>query len=194
VAAANAHADELDLDGWVHLLFTNSTAIFDSLIAAWHHKARYDSVRPFSAIAHVYGSSPVTAWGGVGMGTVDDLPADEWASYLNVGDHPEYPSGSTTLCSAEAQAVRRFLDDDVLDWRYTAPAGWTQVEAGITPASDVELYFANWSDFVKACATSRVWGGVHFSKTVERSVEFGEQFGDLAYEFVQRQINGNVED
>jgi hypothetical protein len=192
LAAANAH--ELDLDGWVHLFFTNSTAIFDALIADWYQKAKYDAVRPFSAIQHVYGSRPVTAWGGVGMGTVDDVPADEWASYLNVGDHPEYPSGSTTLCSAEAQATRRFFDDDVLDWRLTVPAGSTVVEAGITPASDVELHWATWTDFVKDCARSRVWGGVHFSKTVERSVEFGVQFGDLAYEFVQRYVNGDVDD
>jgi hypothetical protein len=35
---------------------------------------------------------------------------------------------------------------------------------------------------------------VHFKKTVERSVEFGVQFGDLAHEFVQRYINGDVVD
>jgi hypothetical protein len=192
LAAANAH--ELDLDGWVHLFFTNSTAIFDTLIAVWHQKTKYDAVRPFSAIQHLYGSSPVSGWGGVGVGTVDDIPANQWASYLNVGDHPEYPSGSTTLCSAEAQATRRFLGDDILDWRLTAPAGSTVVEAGITPASDVELHWPTWTDFVEDCAISRVWGGVHFSKTVERSVEFGVQFGDLAYEFVQRQVNGDVDD
>jgi hypothetical protein len=127
------------------------------------------------------------------MGTVDDLPANQWASYLNVGDHPEYPSGSTTLCSAEAQAKRRFFGDDVLDWRFTVAAGSTLVEPGITPASDIEVHWPTWTDFLNDCATSRVWGGVHFSKTVERSIEFGEQFGDLAHEFVQRHVNGDVD-
>jgi hypothetical protein len=89
--------------------------------------------------------------------------------------------------------VRRFFDDDVLDWRFPIPAGWTQVEAGITPASDLELYWPTWTDLVRDCADSRVWGGVHFP-TQERSVEFGEQFGDLAHEFVQRHVNGDVED
>jgi hypothetical protein len=68
------------------------------------------------------------------------------------------------------------------------------VEAGITPASDLELHWPTWTDHVNDCANSRVWGGVHFPKTVERSVEFGEQFGDLAYEFAQRHIDGDVED
>jgi hypothetical protein len=185
---------ELGVHGWVQMFLTYLVAIVDVLIAVWYQKAKYDSVRPVSAVAHVYGSSPVTAWGGVGMGTVNDLPADEWASYLNVADHPEYPSASAASCSAQAQSLRRFFGDDVLEWRFPVRAGSTLAEAGITPASDVELYWATWTDFVNDCANSRLWGGVHFPKTQERSVPFAEQFGDLAYEFVQRHVNGDVED
>ncbi|WP_049565862.1 vanadium-dependent haloperoxidase [Streptomyces sp. SBT349] len=193
LAAAHAH-DEMDLAGWIHLFFTLSTSVYDALIAAWHQKLTYDAVRPWSAIRHVYGSRKVTAWGGPGMGTVNDMPADQWASYLKVGDHADYPSGSTTLCGAEAQAARRFFGDDRLDWREVAPAGSALQEPGITPANDVEMYWATWTEFVETCAISRVWGGVHFKTTVEKSAEFGEQFGDMAYEFAQRHINGDVED
>jgi hypothetical protein len=35
---------------------------------------------------------------------------------------------------------------------------------------------------------------VHFPKTVERSVPFGEQFGDRAHEFAQRHVDGDVDD
>jgi hypothetical protein len=136
---------------------------------------------------------PGDAWGGPGMGTVNDIPANEWSSYLNVADHPEYPSGSAVICSAQAQASRRFFDDDVLDLRYTADAGSSLVEPEITPASDLELHFATWTDFVQDCATSRVWGGVHFAKSAEVSIPFGEQFGDMAYEYVQRHINGDID-
>ena len=190
-AAAKAH--DLDLDGWAHLFMTVSVAQFDGLIAAWHQKHAYDAVRPFSAVKHVYGSRPVTAWGGPGKGTVDDIPADEWSGYLPVGDHPDYPSGTTTLCAAEAQAVRRFLGDDTLDWTCRVAAGSTLTEPGLVPAKDLELHWDTWTDFVNDCARSRVWAGVHFKETVERSVEWGAQFGDLAYEFVQRHINGDVE-
>jgi hypothetical protein len=190
-AAGNAH--DLDMDGWAHLFLMHTTAMFDALVAIWHHKTRYDAVRPFSAVRHVYGRRRVTAWGGVGEGTVHDMPADEWASYLGVGDHPEYPSGSTTLCSAEAQATRRFLGDDVLNWRQLIHAGSTLVEPGLTPAQDLELYWPTWTDFVQDCAHSRVWGGVHFRKTVETSIGFGVQFGDRAYEWVQRYVDGDVE-
>jgi hypothetical protein len=39
---------------------------------------------------------------------------------------------------------------------------------------------------------SRVWAGVHFRKTVETSLAWGEQFGDMAHEFAQRHIRGEV--
>jgi VCPO second helical-bundle domain/Domain of unknown function (DUF6851) len=189
-AAALAH--DLDLDGWCHLFMTTSIARFDDLIACWHQKVKYDSVRPFSAIRHVYDSTPVTAWGGPYKGTVSDIPASEWSSYPPVADHPEYPSGSTTLCAAEAQAARRFLGDDVLDWTHAFPAHATLTEPGFAPASDVELRWPTWTDFTHDCAYSRVWAGVHFVTTVERSIGWGAQFGDRAYEFVQRHINGDV--
>ncbi|WBB60289.1 hypothetical protein O7599_33015 [Streptomyces sp. WMMC500] len=49
-AAAMAH--DLDLDGWAQLFLVCSTARFDSLIAAWHHKRAFDAVRPFGAVRH----------------------------------------------------------------------------------------------------------------------------------------------
>ncbi|MFF3249416.1 vanadium-dependent haloperoxidase, partial [Streptomyces sp. NPDC002870] len=191
-AAAMAH--DLDLNGWAQLFLAASVARFDSLIAAWHHKRDYDCVRPFSAVRHVYGSEAVTAWGGVGNGTVDDIPADEWTGYLPAGNHPEYPSGFTTLAAAQAQAARSFLGDDVLNWTHTFPAGSGQKEPGTVPATDLELTWATWTDFEKDCAQSRVWAGTHFRRTVETSLAFGAQFGDLAHEFVQRHINGDVKD
>ncbi|XRQ14263.1 vanadium-dependent haloperoxidase, partial [Actinomadura welshii] len=172
---------ELGLHGWAHHILAHLLATFDPLIVAWHFKARYDAARPVTAIQHVYRGRRVTSWGGPGKGTVDDMPAGEWASYLPVGDHPEYPSGSTTICSAAAQVARRLFGDDVLDWRFTFPAGTTLTEPGLVPRSDLELHFPTWTDFAKTCANSRVWGGVHFRKTVEASMSLGEQFGDMAY-------------
>jgi hypothetical protein len=189
-AAAMAH--DLDLDGWVHLFTMTTVARFDDVIAAWYQKRKYSAVRPFSAVRHVYGTAKVTSWGGPGKGTVNDMPANEWSAFLPVGDHPDYPSGSTTLCAAEAQAARRFLGDDVLNWKSTAAAGSTLTEPGISPAKDVELRWDTWTDFLRDCGHSRVWGGVHFLTTVERSAQWGLQFGDLAYDFVQRHINGTA--
>lgn len=124
------------------------------------------------------------------MGTVNDIPADEWAPFLPTGDHPEYPSGSTTVASAAAQTARRFFGTEELAWEFDFEVGKSIVEPGITPTKNVRVSFPTWTDFNERCAYSRVDGGVHFTKTVERSMAFGEQFGDLAYEFIQRQVKG----
>ncbi|MEU3664453.1 vanadium-dependent haloperoxidase [Streptomyces sp. NPDC032940] len=195
VAARNHDQNnELGVHGWAEFVLAHLLATFESLIVAWYYKAKYDAVRPISAVRHVYGNSKLTAWGGPGKGTVDDIRATEWRSFLPTGDHPEYPSGSSTLCSAAAQAARRHFGDDTLDWKFTFRAGSTLTEPGVTPAKDIELHFPTWTEFTKTCASSRVWAGVHFKKTVEVSTELGEQFGDLAYEFVQRHVRGDVKD
>ncbi|WP_328935976.1 MULTISPECIES: DUF6851 domain-containing protein [unclassified Streptomyces] len=189
-AAALAH--DLDLDGWAHLFATTALARFDNLIAVWHHKHAHDAVRPFSAVGHVHGEAPVTAWGGPGQGTVTDLPAGQWSGYLPPGSHPEFPSAFTALCSAQAQAARRFLGDDILDWTHAIPAGTAQTEPGLVPADDLKLTWETWTAFENDCAASRVWAGVAFPATAQDSIPFGAQFGDLAHEFIQRHIDGDT--
>jgi hypothetical protein len=43
-----------------------------------------------------------------------ELPANEWKSYLEEADHPEYPSASACFCNTHAQSSRRFLGTDTL--------------------------------------------------------------------------------
>src|SRR5262249_28957628 len=88
------------LDQYIYERFTTGVAIFDAGIVTWNEKARYDAVRPTTAIRYLYGDMPVTAWGGPGKGTVTDLRGSGWGSTLNPADHPEYPSGSPCFCSA----------------------------------------------------------------------------------------------
>lgn len=176
---------------WVHYYFTANLAAYDAGIAAWQEKTRYDSVRPYTAIPYIYGDSPVRAWGGVGKGTVTDLPASQWRQYLNVADHPEYPSGSGIFCAALAQSGRRFMGTDVLNFRSTYNAGTSDIEPGITPASTITLNYPTWTAWETSCYQARVDGGVHFPASVEAAPGIGHPIADLAYDFVQRHIAGN---
>jgi hypothetical protein len=181
------------LDQFVHYDFLTNIAAFDGGIAAWGQKYKYDAVRPVSAIRYVYGHQPVTAWGGPGKGTVTDLPADQWASYVNVADHPEYPSGSACFCAAHAQASRRYLGSDVLGWSVPALQGSSLVEPGVTPAADIVLGpWATWTDFETECGLSRNWGGVHFLQAIQEGHNLCKPIGDLAYDFVQAHIDGTA--
>ncbi|MFD7288593.1 vanadium-dependent haloperoxidase [Streptomyces sp. NPDC059863] len=190
VGSASENAG-LDLDGWVQLHAVADTATFDASVAAWYNKNVYDAVRPATAIRHVYGDRPVTAWGGPGKGTVR-IPADQWRGYLNVPDHPEYPSGSTALCAAEAQAVRSFLGTDEVSIRIPRAKGSSVVEPGVTPHGETVLSWDSWTDWTRDCGLSRFWGGVHFMPAIEASWDMGRRIGDRAHEFVRAHIDGAV--
>lgn len=186
-----AQSQGLSLLEFIQLDFLTNMAAFDAGIFVWQEKRRWDAVRPFSAIDFLYGSRPVTAWGGPGQGTVQ-IPADEWKSYLEEADHPEYPSASTCFCNAHGQSARRFLDSDALGFPVERPAGSSNVEPGITPAVDTVIVFDTWTDFVADCGQSRVWAGVHFQAAIDESSEICPMFGDLAFDYMQSLIDGTA--
>lgn len=183
-------AGNLDLEKFVHYIATVEVATFDVTVATWWWKRYYDTVRPDSAIRFLYGNKKITAWGGPGKGTVNDITGKEWRSYLNTANHPDYPSGSTTLCHAYAQAARLFLGKDQTDISYTWPKGSSTVEPGITPKADLTLRWTNWSDFATECGMSRFWSGVHFKDAVTQSAPWSKQFGTGAHRFIQAHLNG----
>ena len=187
-----AQSRGLSLLDFIHLDFVTNLAAFDAGIVVWNEKTKWDAVRPFSAIQYLYGNRPVTAWGGPGKGTVSNLPASQWKEYLDVADHPEYPSGSTTFCEAHAQAARRFLGSDALNWNIPVPKGSSLVEPGVTPAADIVLGWATWTDFAHDCGLSRLWGGVHFSAAIEAGRLIGPTLGELGYQFVRLHIDGSA--
>lgn len=182
----------MSLIDFVHYDFLTNMAAWDTGIVVWQEKRKWDAVRPFSAVRHVYGDDEVTAWGGPGLGTVNDIPANEWRPYLNTADHPDHPSGSASFCAAHAQASRLFLGDDNLGWTVHFPAGSSLQEPGITPAVDTDLHFDTWTDFTERCGYSRLWGGVHFEDAIVDGFPLGEEIGTIAYEFVRAHIDGDV--
>lgn len=181
-----------DTEKMVHYITTSDVAFVDVTIATWYFKRKYDSVRPFSAIRHLYAKKKITAWGGPKKGAVSDITGDEWQSYLNMNaaDHPEYPSASSSLCLAFAQQVRRFTGTDKIDISVPIAKGSSLVEPGVTPASDITLRWSNWTEFARDCGMSRVWAGENFPSSIEVSSQYAPEIGDLSYNFVQRKLNG----
>ena len=176
---------------FVHLDLLTQAAVFDAMIFTWQEKTRYDGVRPFSAIAHVYGDELVKAWAGPGMGT-REIPASQWQSYINVADHPEYPSASMCACQAHAQSARRYFGTDELGLSVTYGAGSSRIEPGITPAEDTTLHFATWTEFEEECGRSRVLAGTHFQAAVDASAAICHAFGDHAYDYFLTLMDGTA--
>jgi hypothetical protein len=192
LAAAGSVAEllQLSLEEFVHIEFATNIASFDTAIAIWYNKRKYDSVRPFSAIKYIYGNNIVTAWGGAGKGTVYDLPADQWKSYLPVANHPEYPSATSSICAAHAQVMRRLHGDQNLNFSVNIPAGSSRIEPGITPQSDLTLNWTSWSDFENDCGQSRLWSGVHFSDSIPAGMDIGHQIADITYQYMRNLLEG----
>ncbi|GAA2079337.1 hypothetical protein GCM10009780_15530 [Actinomadura alba] len=180
----------LDVEKTVHFVATVEVASFDTTVAVWYQKARFDAVRPFSAIRYLYGDKRVRAWGGPGKGTVDDITGKEWRSYLRTANHPEYPSGSAALCLAFAQASRRYFGTDAIQIAVPWQAGSSKIEPGVTPAHDITLSWNTWTGFAQDCGMSRLWAGVHFPASIKEMAGFAPQFGERAFTFVQQKLNG----
>ena len=192
VALFIAQSRQLTFDEFVQYDFLVNVAAFDTAVVVWKKKLKWDAVRPFSAVRHVYGDSPVTAWGGPGQGTVSDIPASQWRPYLQTADHSEYPSGSAAFCAAHAEASRLFLGSDALGWTVPQPMGSSRIEPGVTPQSDIDLHWDTWTAFAEDCGNSRFWAGVHFRPSIQFARPLGRRVGEKTYEFVQAHIAGNA--
>jgi hypothetical protein len=184
-------SQNMSLESFVQYDFLTNLAAFDTGIAIWQEKRRYDAVRPFSAIRYIYGNNTVTAWGGPGKGTVNDLPASQWRSYLPVADHPEYPSASAAFCAAHAQSSRLFLGSDNLGWSIPVDQGSSVIEPGHTPQTNITIGWNTWTEFEAECGMSRFWAGVHFPAAVPAGQTIGREIGTKAYQYLMGYIQGN---
>ncbi|MBQ4879982.1 vanadium-dependent haloperoxidase [Pseudoalteromonas luteoviolacea] len=189
--SSNIGPRNLSLLEFIQIGFMTNLAAFDAGIFVWQEKYRFDAVRPFSAIRKLYKDESVQAWGGPGKGTVS-MQGEEWHSYLEEADHPEYPSATACFCNAHAQSLRKYFGDDNMVYYLPIPAGSSRVEPGVTPKNDIVISYNNWTDFAKECGQSRVWGGVHFQAAVDQSAEVCPVFGDLAYEYVSALVDGSA--
>jgi len=182
---------KMSLPEFIQFEFLTNMAAHDAGIFVWQEKRLYDAVRPFSAIRYVYGEKPVMAWGGPGKGKTQ-LPASQWRSYLEVADHPEYPSASTCFCTAHAEAARRFLNSDDLEWQVRIAPGASRIEPGVTPRQFALLEFKTWTQFAEDCGQSRLWAGVHFQAAIEESKQVCGHFGDMAFDYLGTLIAGTA--
>jgi hypothetical protein len=73
------------------------------------------------------------------------------------------------------------------------PQGSSLVEPSITPASDIVLTWATFTEFEQTCGLSRHWAGVHFLDSLTAGWSLGKEVGAVAHAFVMAHIAGNVD-
>jgi hypothetical protein len=160
-------AREHELDDAVKLFFALTNAIFDAGCCAWDNKVAYDSVRPITAIRWLFRGTTISAWGGPGRGT-QRISGDDWFPYqpttFPTPPFAEYASGHSNFSAAGAEILRSFTGSDRFGASVTFPRGSSRIEPGLTPARDLTLGWATFTEAAAQAGSSRRYGGIHFAQ------------------------------
>jgi hypothetical protein len=161
IASQIAAERSLKLSENAHLLALLNVAMADAGIACWDGKYRYVFWRPITAIRA--GDTDNNA-------STDPDPAwTPWLDFFPTGtpNHPEYPSGHSSLSGAAAFVLTAAFGDDT----------------SFTVTSDVRpgtRAFSSFSATVAEIADARVFGGIHFRTSCVR----GNILGQAVAEYV----------
>ena len=180
--------DGNSVDADVKMLFAVSNTVFDTSIAVWGAKVKFDSVRPVTAVHYLYARETINAWAGEGQGTQPIL-GENWrpyqASTVVTPPFAEYPSGHSAFSAAAAEALKRLTGSDVFGSSTTLPAGGSRVEPGEVPAHDLSLSWATFTDAADEAGLSRRYGGIHFIDGDLDSRLMGRRVTDLIWPKIQ---------
>ena len=183
----------IDLD--VKLFFALTTAIFDAGICAWDNKCAYDSVRPITAIRHLFQGKPVTAWAGPYRGP-RRIDGATWLPYqpstFPTPPFPEYSSGHSNFSAAGAEILRLFTGRDAFGASVTLPAGSSKIEPGAVPTTDLELSWATFGEASDQAGLSRRYGGIHFEQGDLDARLTGRAAARTAWAKVQTYLRGTA--
>jgi hypothetical protein len=175
--------DKHGLDDDVKMLFALNNALFDAGISTWDNKIAYDSVRPITAVRHLYRGEKVLAWSGPGRGT-QVIDGEDWVPYQRTTfptpPFAEYTSGHSTFSAAAAEILKRFTGSDRFGACVTLRAGSSYIEPGLSPATDVTLSWDTFSEAADQAGLSRRYGGIHFRQ--------GDRDGRAAGRIVAAQV------
>jgi hypothetical protein len=172
--------DAHDTDDDVRLFFVLNHALLDASIAVWDAKRWYDSVRPISAIRHLFAGQTIEAWAGPGLGT-QPIPGASFQPYLPTPAFAEYTSGHSAFSAAAARVLERFTGGAAFGASAVVPAGSSFVEPGLAPARDVELRWRTFDDAANEAGWSRRYGGIHFEAGDLHSRRMGRAAADLVW-------------
>ena len=181
------------MDDDVKMFFALTNAIFDASIVSWDAKRAFDSVRPVTAIHYLFMGQQVRAWGGPNRGT-RLINGQDWQPYqaatVVTPPFPEFFSGHSIFSAAGAEILKRFTGSDDFGNSYTQKAGTSRVEPGTTPATDVTLYWATFSEAADQAGISRRYGGIHFVQGDVVGRALGRQVATQAWNKAQAYITG----
>ena len=193
VSARDGHT----VDDDAKMFFALTAAIHDAGIAAWAAKSKFDSVRPVTAIPFLFHGQTIMSWGGPFMGTVK-MDGGDWIPYqpsaFPTPPFPEYISGHSTFSAAGAEILRRWTGSDDFGASVSFEAGTSIIEPGLTPASNITLYWPTFTDAADQAGISRRYGGIHFEAGDLVGRATGRLVAEKAWSKALRYFRGDKDD
>ena len=129
--------------------------------------AKYWDDNPF-VIEHsghmVFGNKKITP----GVTVIKDIMDKDWMPYLQTPPFPEYTSGHSTITASAATVLTKLYRDnlafeDSSDYKYIG----------------LKRKFTSLSAAAEECSMSRVYGGIHYTISVNTGAAMGKQVGGL---------------
>jgi hypothetical protein len=133
---------DLDTVETARMLAMVHVSAADSLVGCWEAKFHYLFWRPQTAIQRADTD-----------GNPDTIQDTTW-THLFLGNHPEYPSGHACFTGALTRALADYFGTDGVPWSLTS------MVTGTTHSFD------RLSDIRAEVANARIWGGLHFRKSM----------------------------
>jgi hypothetical protein len=168
----------LDVPQTTRLLAMTNEVGADAMIAMMNAKYHYVFWRPVTAIdptsATNDGFGPVLGFDDGNPATVEQ---PGWRPLVATPNHPEYPSAHSTISSAIAEVLTRFLGTDAIN-----------VDVQGTPSFTMTRHFATADDLRAEVGDARIWAGVHYRFSVQAGSTLGRQVAgyDLSHGFRAR--------
>jgi hypothetical protein len=178
------------LDDQIKASFLILLGWYESGISAFYFKAKYDSVRPESAIRFTGLFKTIKAWGGPGLSTVT-MHASDWQPYLfPTPPEAEYPSGAACKDAATVQILKDYTGSDNLGWSPLCPKGSSYIEPGHAPTKDTNLHFPTLTSVAHGTAFGRQSGGYHFKAATQSAINVCGPVGHQVYKYGKALFEG----
>jgi hypothetical protein len=190
-AGAVSRKNGYTIDQDAKLNFAISNALLDAGIASWNAKRTYDFIRPVTAVRTVKAGTTIRAWAGPNKGT-QEIPAEQFVSYIATPPHPDYVSGHSTFSGAACRVLRLFTGNDILNMSATMPKGSSVVEPGAVPSAAVKLSWPTYTAAAEEAGLSRLLGGIHFRDANRDGMALGTSVGSNAWSKAQTYFSGTA--
>lgn len=176
----------------------------DGVVLAWTEKVKHDLVRPTTVIQR-WGSDLLTTYGGDrSIMEAVEIPARNFEAFVRVMPHAEYPSGSSCLCTIFREYTdgytQKYYGGKKIDGLHYGPEGHSVNCGGhIDPSlpqglacNDESYVFTlkDMSELEHICGESRLWGGMHFTKSVPAGSELCTGIGEFTVNFIDQMMDG----